>query len=87
LTSQHSQPTSFTFLQEHGYAVLPDVFSESQISALAFELSQSQLKRSRAGARHILSIGAVRKIADDARVLDLARAVLGSRALPFRATL
>lgn len=87
MTSQHSQPTSFTFLQEHGYAVLPDVFSESQISALAFELSQSQVKRSRAGARHILSIAAVRKIADDARVLDLARAVLGSRALPFRATL
>jgi ectoine hydroxylase-related dioxygenase (phytanoyl-CoA dioxygenase family) len=87
LTSQHSQFNPVTFLQKRGYAVLPDVFSESQISALAFELSQSQLKRSRAGARHILSIGAVRKIADDARVLDLARAVLGSRALPFRATL
>jgi len=39
------------------------------------------------GARHILSIGAVRKIADDTRVLELARAVLGPRALPFRATL
>jgi ectoine hydroxylase-related dioxygenase (phytanoyl-CoA dioxygenase family) len=87
LTSQHGQFSPLTFLQEHGYAVLPNVFSESKISALALELSQSQLKRSRAGARHILSIGAVRKIADDARVLELARAVLGSRAIPFRATL
>jgi ectoine hydroxylase-related dioxygenase (phytanoyl-CoA dioxygenase family) len=87
LPSQHSQFNPLTFLQEHGYAVLPDVFSEPQISALAFELFQSQLKRSRAGARQILSIGAVRKIADDTRVGELVRAVLGPRALPFRATL
>ena len=86
MTSQHSQFNPLTFLQERGYAVLPDVFSESQISPLAFELSQSQLKTSRVGARHILPIGAVRKIADDTRV-ELARTVLGPRALPFRATL
>jgi ectoine hydroxylase-related dioxygenase (phytanoyl-CoA dioxygenase family) len=87
VTSQNSQSSSFTFIQEHGYAVLPHAFSRPEISRLAFELSQSQLKRSRAGARHILSVAAVRNIADDARLLEIARAALGATAIPFRATL
>jgi len=63
------------------------LFSHDEISVPVFELSQSQLKRSRAGARHILSIGAVRKIAEDLSVLKIACAALGGTAIPIRVTL
>jgi hypothetical protein len=75
------------FIRKHGYGVFPNTFSDNEVSALASELSQSSLKRSRAGARHILSVESVRRIANDTRLLDIARAVLGGSAIPFRATL
>src|SRR5207253_11144281 len=59
----------------------------NEASVLASELSHSQLKRSRAGARHILSVDAVRKIAHDMRLVEIASAVLEAVAIPFRATL
>ena len=85
--SQRTSPTSFSFIQEHGYGIFPSIFSAGEIATLASELFESQLKRSRAGARHILCVPAVRRLAEDSRLLEIARAVLGPLALPFRATL
>jgi len=74
-------------IREHGYAILPGIFSEREITELADQLSLSELKRSRAGARHILSVPAVRQIAEDERLRSIARSALGETAIPFRVTL
>jgi hypothetical protein len=55
-----------------------------QIFALTSELS---CKRSRAGARHLLSVPVMRNLAEDSRLLEIVRTVLGPTAIPFRATL
>ena len=79
--------TEQSFIRLHGYAILPNIFPHNEISEVADVVSQSQLKRSRAGARHILSVPAVCKVAEDLRLLSIAREVLGQVAIPFRATL
>jgi ectoine hydroxylase-related dioxygenase (phytanoyl-CoA dioxygenase family) len=71
----------------HGYAILPNIFPHNEISEVVDVISQSQLKRRRAGARHILTVPAVSKVAEDLRLLSIAREVLGQTAIPFRATL
>ena len=79
--------TEQSFIRLHGYAIFPNIFPHHEISEVADVISQSQLKRSRAGARHILSVPAVSKVAEDLRLLSIAREVLGQAAIPFRATL
>ena len=79
--------TEQSFIRWHGYAILPNIFPHNEISEVADVISQSQLKRSRAGARHILSVPAVSKVAEDLRLLSIAGEVLGQAAIPFRATL
>jgi ectoine hydroxylase-related dioxygenase (phytanoyl-CoA dioxygenase family) len=76
-----------SWIEEHGYAVLPGIFPSSEISAITAELSRSQLQRSRAGARHILTVPVVSSVAHDLRLLTIAHGVLGETAVPFRATL
>jgi hypothetical protein len=71
----------------HGYANLPNIFSHNEIAEVADVISQSQLKRRRAAARPILSVPAVSKVAEDLRLLSIAREVLGQTAIPFAATL
>jgi ectoine hydroxylase-related dioxygenase (phytanoyl-CoA dioxygenase family) len=50
-------------------------------------LLPAMLDRSKAGARHVLAQPVVRELAADSRMLDIARAFVGARAVPFRATL
>lgn len=75
------------FVSENGFAVLPGVFEEGEISVLSGKLSSANLNRSRAGARHVLANPEVRSIANSHQLLDLARRVLGPNAIPFRGTL
>jgi ectoine hydroxylase-related dioxygenase (phytanoyl-CoA dioxygenase family) len=70
-----------------GFAIIPGVLDETEIGVLAAKLHDSRLPRSRAGIRHAMRNDSVAAIARDARLLQLARNVLGSAALPFRATL
>jgi ectoine hydroxylase-related dioxygenase (phytanoyl-CoA dioxygenase family) len=72
---------------EDGFALLPDVLSQQSVSDLLPALTDTRLRRSRAGARHILSHAAVAEIAKDIGLLSIARQVLGQHAFPFRATL
>jgi|SRR5579859_263998 len=71
----------------HGFAIIPDVLSQHEIAALLTPLEQSELPRSRAGMRHAMRNPSVAAIARDSRLLEMARHVLGSQAIPFRATL
>lgn len=74
-------------MNQLGFAIAPGVIAPSEADAILRELDAAQLNRSRAGARHILRQAAVKRVATDKRVLSLAQDVLGTKALPFRATL
>lgn len=62
------------------------VFASSDLDAVSAELSKQGLKRSRAGARHVLSFTSVAALARTPELTTIARGVLGDDALPFRAT-
>ena len=70
-----------------GFAILPQIISEREIANLQAVLDQSGLPRSRAGMRHAMRNQSVTAVARDPRLLSMAQEVLGSTAVPFRATL
>jgi len=74
-------------LRDDGFSRLDRFFSELEVSTVLAQLDFSTLKRSRAGARHVLSHSAVNAVANDVRMLRLAQLCLSEAALPFRATL
>lgn len=74
-------------IRAKGFAILPDVLGRADIDALFEALSRAELPRSRAGVRHAMRLPAVASAARDPRLLEIARKILGSKALPFRATL
>jgi hypothetical protein len=74
-------------ITQNGFAVIPEVLLPRDVSCTLTALATSEMKRSRAGIRHILSHPAVTALTLDHRLLGLAQEVLGASAIPFRATL
>jgi ectoine hydroxylase-related dioxygenase (phytanoyl-CoA dioxygenase family) len=74
-------------IRAKGFEILPDVLGRADIDALFETLSRAELPRSRAGVRHAMRLPAVASAARDPRLLEIARKTLGSKAMPFRATL
>lgn len=72
---------------DEGYGLIPDVFAPSEIQSLLSHIGEEALPRTRAGVRHAMRSPTVAKIANDPRMLDIARKILGLGAIPFRATL
>jgi hypothetical protein len=70
-----------------GFAVVSSVFEAGELDRLAKVLEGASLQRSRAGARHLLSVPAVAALAQDSRLTELAAQVLGCGPVPFGATL
>ena len=70
-----------------GFAIVRGVFDGGELDVIARELGGETLRRSRAGARHLLSIPAVGALARDSRLMTLAGDVLGCEPIPFGATL
>jgi len=70
-----------------GFAVIADVLWRDEIDALNTALAASQLRRSRAGARHLLSNPNVANLAEHPKLKEIACQVLRTEARPFRATL
>jgi ectoine hydroxylase-related dioxygenase (phytanoyl-CoA dioxygenase family) len=70
-----------------GFAIIPNVLPKREIADLQAMLDQSKLPRSRAGIRHAMKNASVASLACDPRLIAMAQDVLGSAALPFRATL
>jgi ectoine hydroxylase-related dioxygenase (phytanoyl-CoA dioxygenase family) len=82
-----ASPTFAASLGADGFAVIDHVLDTEEIGALSRALAHSLVIRTRAGARHALGNPAVAALASDPRLAHLARDVLGSSAIPFRATL
>jgi ectoine hydroxylase-related dioxygenase (phytanoyl-CoA dioxygenase family) len=74
-------------IQESGFAIFRQVLVQGDIDFLVEALAKSRLPRSRAGMRHALRHPAVLDVAQDPRLLDIAKTTLGHEAFPFRATL
>jgi ectoine hydroxylase-related dioxygenase (phytanoyl-CoA dioxygenase family) len=74
-------------VQELGYGLIPDVFGKDEILDLLDDLRNENLPKTRAGVRHAMRSAKVQRIALDSRMLDIARDILGSGAIAFRATL
>jgi len=70
-----------------GFAIEQDVLTQADCDALLSALSSATVRRSRAGARHLMGNPAVAELAAAAELMAIARAWLGQVAVPFRATL
>src|SRR5688572_17199413 len=70
-----------------GFAIVPEVFDCREVDALLQDLKATTLRRSRAGARHLLSVSAVAALAKDSRLLALAAEALACEPITFGATL
>src|ERR1700704_320250 len=74
-------------VEKDGFAIVPDVLDAEEVSNVLHNLSEAQLRRSRAGIRHLLSDTSILALAMDPRLLRLASESLSNKAIPFRATL
>ena len=72
---------------DSGFSIFEGVLLHSECERLIEELSNVAVKRSRAGARHLMNHPVVAALASDGRLLELARESLGRGATPYRATL
>lgn len=87
VSEESSHSTCSTQVDRDGYAIIPNVLSSEEIHKLASDLESSDLRRSRAGVRHMLGNPAIMQVANDPRLLGMAQSVLGEDAVPFKATL
>jgi len=74
-------------MKDAGVWIEEEVLSQRECDSLALALSRHQVGRGRAGARHLMNHPAVAEVANDHRLLRIARRALGVEASPYRATL
>jgi hypothetical protein len=79
--------STLSLVEQQGFAIFPEVLLPHEAQSLLHELDQSTLRRSKAGIRHALKHPAIAALARNQRLLHLAQEILGSEAIPFRATL
>jgi ectoine hydroxylase-related dioxygenase (phytanoyl-CoA dioxygenase family) len=74
-------------LRREGFEIVPKFVPEKTIYQLGVSLNEVSARRSRAGIRNALRVPAVHSLANDEKLVTLARHALGDGAIPFRATL
>lgn len=72
---------------DHGFSIIDGVFTPAEMREALHLLSVADLDRTKAGARHVLSVPVVRQVALDPRMVQIARRFVDAGATPFRATL
>lgn len=70
-----------------GYGIYPHVFPRADMDGIALAMTAETVERTKAGARHVLRVPTVRALANQPRLLDIARWFVGCAPVPFRATL
>src|SRR5437899_311666 len=70
-----------------GYSINEQVFTGREMAQICEALAGANVVRTKAGARHVLRIPAVRALAERPAVMALAATFIGERPIPFRATL
>jgi len=74
-------------VEEQGFAIVPSVLSTRELIPILVSLADLEPPRGKAGIRHVLNHPTVKVVAQNPRLLEMAQAVLGDAAFPFRATL
>jgi ectoine hydroxylase-related dioxygenase (phytanoyl-CoA dioxygenase family) len=74
-------------VEEQGFAVVPSVLSTRELIPILVSIADLEPPRGRAGIRHVLSHPTVKVVAQNPRLVEMAQAILGSSAFPFRATM
>jgi hypothetical protein len=72
---------------EPGYSITEKVFNRREMDEVCEALLAANVPRTRAGARRVLRVPAVRALANHRALLRLARSFVGGSPIPFRATL
>jgi hypothetical protein len=72
---------------DSGFSIHDRVFSRHLMLEVLAALEGANLIRTRAGARHVLAVPAVRSLANHPALLGIAGQYIGSQAFAFRATL
>jgi len=62
-------------VEEHGFAIIPAVLADRDISKLEQAFECAGVARSKAGVRHAFKHSAVAEVAHDERLLEIARRV------------
>lgn len=70
-----------------GYFIYDHIFPSTDMSRAAHALAGVAVGRTKAGARHVLKVPAVRELSEDSRLLKIASQFVGPAPTPFRATL
>jgi ectoine hydroxylase-related dioxygenase (phytanoyl-CoA dioxygenase family) len=70
-----------------GYSISERLLDPLEIFRIREALARPELPRTKAGARHVLRVPAVRTVAAHPALLRLAAAFIGAHPIPFRATL
>lgn len=76
-----------TRVEHQGYSVLESVVDVEQVHGVLSAKEAASIPRNRAGIRHMMRDPAVSRIANQQKMLEIARKVLGPGAVPFRATI
>ena len=74
-------------VNEQGFEIIPEFLCRETLSSLIRSLEESSVRRSRAGIRSALQIPAVRALATNQTLLQLAKETFGKDSFPFRVTL
>jgi hypothetical protein len=74
-------------VEEQGFAIAEDVFAADEIAGIAEEFARAKLRRTRAGVRHAMRLPDVAALASGLKLRGMAQEILGSGAVPYRATL
>ena len=72
---------------EAGYSITQQIFERREMARICEALGGADLARTKAGARHVLSIPQVRDLASNPALISLAARFITDRPIPFRATL
>jgi hypothetical protein len=72
---------------DSGHSILQAVFERQEMLRVAEALDEAPISRTKAGARHVLSVPVVRELVGDPRLLEIAASFVGATPVPFRATL
>jgi len=76
-----------TIRNDQGHFIYDRVFHRTEMGRVAEALAAASVERTRAGARHLLKLPAARALAEDARLIEIAREFVGPTPIAFRATL
>lgn len=70
-----------------GFRIIPGIFDEEEVDRLRDAVLAGAEHRTRGGARHLLHLPEVAAVAQDPRLIEIARECLGAAPLVYRASL